>query len=267
MNNGNKNSIKYKLILHEPIAPYFTNTYNTLLSVVQGLSLGYLFIKFGEYINHATINKDYSRLNFLHKLLIFSIPEHCDFLFKFILIFCMAALLWHRYVVHDQYLAWRLNWFDTFILMLFALIQYLLILSLDQTLYDFTFFTFIFYILGLLAYFYAQRKNKKEHAQLIYKEHVINLDENNEQIGIEFSDIFLNEVNKFEKKADITMLICILIHLLFIIIFSFINNPNWHVLTIIYFCISFLMLIILFRFDLQFHLKKAKSLDKYNIPW
>lgn len=38
-----KDNRQLKQILYEPVAPYFVNTYNTLVSVVQGVALGALF--------------------------------------------------------------------------------------------------------------------------------------------------------------------------------------------------------------------------------
>jgi len=113
---GNKTQLNLKTVLHEPITPYSTNAYNTLISVIQGIALAALF-----YI----INESIVKLK----------PASFDisFVCRIVLAFLLICLIWHRYIVHDQYIAWRLTVFDTIIPMVFALLQIFLILSIPKS--------------------------------------------------------------------------------------------------------------------------------------
>lgn len=113
---------------HEAIAPYFADSYNTLLSVVQGVALGALTYNFftSEKISQLIIAKS-------------------------IVSFGVICITWHRYVVHTQYIAWRLGFIDTLIPMLFAPLQFWLTWTIPKTIFDFSLAFLFTTILGLLA--------------------------------------------------------------------------------------------------------------------
>lgn len=122
-------TVKLKKVLHEPVAPYFANMYNTLISIVQGVALGSLFCIISS-------QKDLNRL----------------IVCKSIITLLVMCTIWHRYVTHTQYIAWRLGIFDTLIPILFAMLQFLLVLAIPISIFYFSVaFTAIF-ILGFFAY-------------------------------------------------------------------------------------------------------------------
>ena len=238
------NHINLKMLLQEPIAPYFTNTYNTLLSVVQGLALGFLFYKVGENLT---------------KMDHFSM-DSMDFLLKFILVFGMIGAVWHRYVIHDQYLAWRLGSFDTIILLLFALVQFILVFLMDKNIVYFSITILAFYIVGLYAYIYAKKKNSGEHANKIFKEHF-----KSDNTGFYLK--FLKVINDFETNAVKIVCVSITLNIGAALSLYYCKDYDIHVSTLLYFFFEMSIVFYLFIFDLQWDLKRADSLKPYNIPW
>jgi len=259
---------KYNKTIHHAVAPYFAQTYITLLSVVQGLVLGFLFQEFYKFIDNkiCVSNKDFIQelISVFYTCGSGSNQGNLNFLLKFILLFSMIGLLWHRYVVHTQYLAWQLRAFDTLILMSFSLIQYLLVLSLQKSILTFAEFTTIFYLLGLRAYLHAHEKTEQPHIHSMYDEHFY--DSPNNKSG-DLSNCFVSEVRVFERKATIVMLVSIVYQIAFVLTLILQDNFDENIFTQIYFVITMLGLMYLFHYDLQHRLKNSKILDKFKIPF
>src|SRR5438128_5534209 len=95
-------------LLANPISSYFSNAYNTLISVVQGLALGALFVVLADPTYRAS----------------------SMFWPKFVLAFLIINTIWHRYISETQYVAWRLTPRDTLIPMSFAVLQGVTILAI-----------------------------------------------------------------------------------------------------------------------------------------
>lgn len=256
----------YKIVLYEPVAPYFTNTYNTLISVVQGVTMGFLL---NMLSNNFEINGAFDPVLFT----------------KFLVTFLMGCLLWHRYIVHSQYLAWRLGIIDTIIPMVFALIQVLLITVIprEEAIFFFSFIT-LFFFWGAIAYLNAMNNHAKLNKALYYehfrcmghacsdKAHKCSDNLLSDAFAChtcsdkvrKFSNNLSDEIMKFEKKAGITMFICFaLFGICSFIIYQYRLSRNYTSTLILTF-LCLVVLILLFSFDLRRHLNKAKILAEYR---
>ena len=164
-------------VFHEPVAPYFADTYNTLLSVVQGVALaGLLYIFTTEYVEH----------------------QNTDILFhtKLFVVCAVIVAIWHRYVTHDQYLAWRLGVSDTLIPIVFGALQ--VMLSVFASRRDPFYFSAVYTVIlfwGGIAYENARRKHKRDHTKKIYEEHFDGND-SERKIGTHI----LTSIKKFENS-------------------------------------------------------------------
>jgi len=249
------------LISQEPVIPYFTYTYNTLISVVQGLALCSLLYQLGQHFSNF-FGKN-SIISFFDQLYyIFCTWDSWVFLLKFILTFLMINIFWHRYVSHSPFSAWRLRIFDSSIIMLFAFVQYILILTLNSSILHFSFVTLVFYGLGTGAYCYGHKSNKSAYRKLAYSERFQ-----------EFSDYKLSEkmsetVNKFEEIAILQFLRYSILQLtLFACILVFQKATaceNENIITLTYFTISIMMLIPLLKNDLNTYFKKSEGLQDFR---
>ncbi len=95
-------------LLANPISSYFSDAYNTLISVVQGLALGGLFVVLADPVYRTS----------------------SIFWPRFFLAFLIINTIWHRYISETQYVAWRLTPVDTLIPMSFAILQGIAILAI-----------------------------------------------------------------------------------------------------------------------------------------
>ncbi len=226
---------RVKTILYEPIAPYFSNAYNTIVSFVQGIALSSLFF----VINRQIVAKDFDKLCIL----------------KIIIVFLVICVIWHRYITHNQYLVWRIGVLDTIIPMVMALLQMLLALSVgcDRTLYFSLTFTFLCFW-GSIAYVNAIFKYNKPESLELYKEHFCEEGEN-------FANDLLQAVKNFEKFA---LYSCVIITVIFTIITLFIHLTDLSEQTYsLVSCVAcFIVLILQFCINLENKLKSTDELKK-----
>ena len=189
-----------------------------------------------------------------------------SFLCKFIMIFFMSCLLWHRYVVHDQYLAWRLGIFDAIIPMIFACIQVILIFSIAKIIIYFSFISTIFYFWGAIAYINATVRHDTPETEYLYREHF-------DCIGPDFAKELLWEIKNFEKKAIVMMIFFAAFSGLFTLIMHYkpyfppYNKKIDDISTVVYTVFSVGSIFFLFRRDLRYELNKAATLKKYKFQW
>jgi hypothetical protein len=171
MSEETKEAFQLKKVLYEPVAPYFADTYNTLVSVVQGFALGALVYVFSKEINLLIILKS-------------------------IVTGGTICIIWHRFVHHVQYIAWGLRIIDTLIPMSFAVLQYWLILTIpEEKILTFSIAITCIFFLGVITYINA---SPRKHLLQLYKEHFGN--EN-------FAEDLFSELKNFNNHALILMIV------------------------------------------------------------
>lgn len=227
---------RVKTILYEPIAPYFNNAYNTIISIVQGIALSSLFF---------IINNQYENNNIFNKFCIF----------KVIIIFLTICIIWHRYITHNQYLVWRIDVLDTIIPMLLAVSQILLALSVDAEIFYFSLIFTVLCFLGSVAYINAIFKYNRPMSLELYKEHFYNE-------GEEFAQDLLQAVKKYEKKA---LYICIGTTVIFagITLFIFYRSYSEEVYSLITCSVCLIILLLQLFFNLERELKLSDELKEF----
>lgn len=224
-----------KKIFFEPVAPYFVTTYNTLISVVQGVALAALFS-----IIHEAITK--SKLELLIACKVF-------------IAFLIICLGWHSYITHNQYLAWQIRVRDTLVPMVFALLQILLILSILEGMFYFSLSMTALFSGGCIAYLNSMYHHGRPETEVMYKGHFSGM-------GDEFARDLLLEIYGFEKTKVREMLFMALISgmLTFFIYKDWVGSG----LAIAVYITGFGPL---FWRNLRNRLNKAPRLKKYSIQW
>lgn len=137
MSENQKNDIDD--ILHGLSIRYSSDIYTTLISVVQGLAIATLLMMFD-------------------KLFISGPPrEICSYatlsvVLKMVTCFFVICLVWHRYIISNQFHTWMLGPVDTVIPFCFSVLQAILIyvVPLEDSLFLWTFS--LLTLLGLWAY-------------------------------------------------------------------------------------------------------------------
>ncbi|MGH7951268.1 MAG: hypothetical protein ACREFE_05040 [Limisphaerales bacterium] len=234
---ASKDSLEIK-DLFEPIAPYFADAYNTLTSVVQSLALGFLGIEVSKnFFENSPSDLQISKWFIIARLL---------------LIFFAICILWHRYITHNQFDAWRLDWVDTMIPLGFSLLEVFLILAVPKNLTQFSFWFTCISFWGIVAYLNAIRKHNSKHKCLKVKKLFQN------HFGEKCGNIFFDEVTKFEESArnELIFSSLILIATTFLIHLKFF--PEW-----LFLLMMFLILVKLLRHDLWKHLENADNLKEF----
>jgi len=182
-----KDTADLKTVLFEPVAPYFADAYNTLSSVVQALALGVM----GYEIAKLFFETNSADLNWA----IIQSPATGNLLLAFMLI----CLLWHRYIVHNQFYAWEIGVGDTVIPITFGLLEVLLILSADKSVFYSSFFMACISTWGVVAYINTIQKHndppEMPKALILYRKHFASSHPG-------FADSLFWEVASFEKRAQ-----------------------------------------------------------------
>jgi hypothetical protein len=223
-----------KKSLHEPVAPYFATSYITLVSVVQGLALGalvYLFYDKGRYDLRTILESSIS--------------------------FGLICIIWHRYVIHTQYIAWRLSFFDTLIPISFAITQYWLSISIYTELNCFSIAFTANCIVGLAAYLNAGRQFQHNGAEMreILKEHFIDN---------EVADEFYRILYLFEM-ISIHSFVYVVLTSVFVTDFNYFNTSfSENNKTIITTSIFGALLVSMIFYDLRYQLNKSVKLKDYG---
>ncbi|OGU58995.1 MAG: hypothetical protein A2V66_16360 [Ignavibacteria bacterium RBG_13_36_8] len=222
-------------ILAEPLSSYNSNTYNTMISVVQGVSLGGVF-----YI--ITII-DFSLINVI----------------KCLVVIYGIALIWHRYSVHNKFITWQLKITDTLIPISFAIVQFFLALSIPKQIYLFSLIYLFYSFFGFLAYNIGLSRLKEPESLRLYLEHF-------KPEGPIFSKKLLNVICSFYRLSYIFMLLisisCFLITL-FNYYLLYLNEDAKTYITVVF---NFVIISLLYKYDLRWYLNKQTDvqLRKYN---
>jgi hypothetical protein len=136
--------------LHNPIAPYFSSAYVTIISIVCGVALAAVFY---TAIENGVVQKD---------------NYHPVIIWELLIAIVSTAVIWHGYIKIIQYKAWPINLYDTLIPITFSVIIVLLSLSVE----DIRYFSLCFSSLcltGSLAYKHALVELNRNLATEAYK--------------------------------------------------------------------------------------------------
>lgn len=112
MSRNQKNDIDD--ILHGLSIRYSSDIYTTLISVVQGLAIATLLMMFDKLFISNPISEIYSCATLLVVL-------------KLLTCFFVICLVWHRYIISNQFHTWMLGPVDTIIPFCFSVLQAILI--------------------------------------------------------------------------------------------------------------------------------------------
>jgi len=227
-----------KIALHEPIAPYFASMYSTLVSIAQGLAIGGLF-----YI----ISEAFPTLSSI------TFWVYC----KIFIVFLLICLIWHRYVSHFQYLAWRPSVFDAIISMGFAVLQSLLIVSIRESIFYFSLSLSLLFFLGFLVYLNVLIRHNNPQTLEVFKEHFAFIND-------EFAITLYDEITLFNRRARWQMIVISLVFAVIALLihsFEFISE-NIYTLFITMLCLF--VFIYLFRIDLPETFKRSERLKQYG---
>jgi len=232
INKENRNSRK---VLHECVSPYLTHTYNMVIHLVQGGVLAILF------------------------LVLIENPLTTLIYFKILPVFLLICLLWHSYLVHDQYIAQRARIIDTLAPLALGLFECLLILSIPKSVFEYALFFTIIPFIGIFAYICPYTAYRDPDTLELYKEHF-------KEQGEDFAVTLHSELKRFDKYAVFMMTI---VFFIFCTITAFIYYFNISEDFKTYFAtISFTLIIIFLLYtNMDYFLNHSKKLQKFGYRW
>jgi hypothetical protein len=149
--------------LHEPPSKTGASAYSHLCTVIQAAPLAVLLsVIANEGIYTATVKAfEASDLN------AYPWPE----LVKSFLSLLVISVVWHRYVLDNNFVAWKLTGIDTLIPFSFAMLQCLMALAVTKSAASFIFWIFSLNATGIVAYWQVIPRFKRPHARLLYQLH------------------------------------------------------------------------------------------------
>lgn len=182
-----KDGLNKYIMLNEPISPYFTNIYNTLVSVICGVSLGIIFSIVYSYVINLNKFPDIS-------------IDMIKSIWQLAIIVLIICIVWHHYIMHNNFVAWKINLRDTFIPFSFSILFFVISASTTKNIryfiYCFTLFCFIGFLAYLNSFYELTRFDKIKE---IYSNHYNDLGEN-------AGCCILNIILIFERKAVVFFL-------------------------------------------------------------
>jgi hypothetical protein len=148
--------------LHEPISRSGASVYTALCTVVQAFPLAVILWVLGRA---DVYDKTISAIEAGQWA---TIPW--DIILRILLAVAVIAVVWHRYVLDNNFMAWRLTGIDTAIPFFFAFVQCFLALSTTSTIY-FSFFFALITASGSLSYWHAKYRLASPHACAMFQSH------------------------------------------------------------------------------------------------
>lgn len=227
-------------VLHEPLSNYIAGTYNTLLSVVQGVSLGGVF----------------------YVITVLSVKNLIGWIsiIKIVVVICLIALLWHRYVVHNQFAVWRLEIQDTIIPIIFGTFQFWLVLAILKDVAWFSGALASISMVGVVAYINTVWRYEKSETILLFKEHF-----KDEEEG--FGETLRRSILKYQKVAIGSMAVSMILNGAMTIVNIYCYSLS-HVTKELATCVVAISIIIAaFVFDLRWWLKRKAPEAVKQYTW
>ena len=91
---------------------------------------------------------------------------------KSVLTLSVISIIWHRYVLDNNFVAWKLTGIDTLIPFLFAILQCFLALTVtSESITSFAFWVCSLNVAGIFAYWQIISRFERPHARLLYQQH------------------------------------------------------------------------------------------------
>jgi len=227
-------------LLANPISSYFSDAYNTLIRVVQGLALGGLFVVLADPTY---------RTGFI-------------FWLRFILAFLIINTIWHRYISETQYVAWRLTPRDTLIPMLFAIFQGLAILGIRSAPWFFGSWITAILLWAAVAYQNGLRHYASPIVRNIYASHF------DEILGPGFGERLLDAIIRFQRLSRNLLAAAFVGSLVTVLVaYRFDNHLLFSNLLIL--CYSLPAVTYFLVFDLSRHLNRTPyiQLGRKGVRW
>ena len=221
-------------VLHEPVAPYVVNVYNTLMHLVEGLVLAAIFY-------------------------VITIQPHITPIIISNLIICLVVVIssWHGYITYNQYSVMRASILNTIIPIGFGVAQVALVLTISQPIYIFTLFLIPCFVIIIIQYWENINKHNKPIAFKIWKAHF-------KDIGSQFAKDFFDELRRYEKES-VSKIYYLTLFLVILTLFNYFFPLNLEIKSYISFIILLSIFIIGMSFaDLNRFLKKSEKLRKYG---
>jgi hypothetical protein len=152
--------------LHEPPSRTGASAYSSLCTVIRAAPLAVLFSVIGHDENFQTTINAFENGN------LNDVPW--SVVIKELLTLSVISVVWHRYVLDNNFVAWKLTAIDTLVPFVFALLQCFLALTVTSTSKlptSFAFWIFSLNLMGIGAYGQIIPRFGRPHARLLYQEH------------------------------------------------------------------------------------------------
>ena len=229
--------------LHEPICPYSSAAYRSLCTVVQAFPLIVLFWVITEDKIYQDVYRaiEAGNLQYIQFKTWYQVIE-------IVISLTVVAVIWHRYVLDIQFVAWPLTAIDTAIPFAFALWQCLLAISIRFAPSPTPFSVFMLLIIawGLVAYLQMVPKFRRPQAHALYMRH----------FGNEFGEQIHADVQTYLKAYVAEFKIYIFCAIVAVIVCWW--NPDRHEIigSIVVAILTEIVVWRLFVRDIHFYLKR-----------
>jgi len=234
--NDELTDYQLKKVLHEPLAPYVANVYNTLIHLVQGLALAALFY-------------------------VISIQEQFTPVIIINLIICFGYIItiWHGNIINNQYNVMRPTIFDTLIPIVLAVFQSILALSVNQPFYIFNLILIIIIFTVDIQFLNSYRKSRKPLALEVFKEHFKRLD-------LQFAQDLYIEFRNFEKNVITKIIMFAIFFIILTIVLYFLPLNVEFKIYISSIAIAIFLILGSYN-DLNHWFNNSDKLKKYGYEW
>lgn len=156
--------MKFIQRLHEPPSKTGTLAYTSLCTVVQAFPLAVIFWAIGRDDIYEETTKSIQSGAWIDYPFVFVL--------KAIVVTSLVAVVWHRYVLDSNFMAWRLSARDTLIPFGFAIAQCFLAMSIrGSDLKAFAGFFTLVTALGIFSYGNAVKQLRLNHSLALFKAH------------------------------------------------------------------------------------------------
>ena len=228
-------------ILHDPLSNYISGTYNTLMSVVQGVSLGGVF-----YV---------MQLQFDHGELI-----TWESILKLSVVILLMSLLWHRYVVHNQFAVWRLEIQDTLIPIILGVLQFWLVLAIFCQIWWFSAALAAISAVGMVAYINTVWRYEKQETRQLFVEHFKNESE-------DFALSLWHEILKYQRLSTLNMAIIMVLNISVTVINLRLDIVGMTTKTLLTCILALIIILLAFALDQRWWLSRMAPENIRRYKW
>jgi hypothetical protein len=235
--DSQQDKCQVKSVLHEPVSPYTASSFNTVTQFAQGVSLAALFY----------VISTQAELNLLIVL-------------KILILFLLISFVWYSFVTGNQFAGWRPRAQDTIGPILLAVTEWLLILSIRQPIYVFSFFFTLMLVLGFFAALNPYTGNQTSYAIKLFEEHYSDQCEGFAQ------DFRLELIRFYESFMRASIALAIVFSVITALLYA--THPANELVK------SYLVVgligsigIAMLHFDLRYWVNHSKKLKTYGFEW